>query len=76
MGRDEVAICSWRDDTRVAINTAVYNKIPIYMPASRHTSAVNAMVGAQLLCPTKTYFKTGPQPDFVCGGCGSHSQNG
>ncbi len=32
--------------------------------------------GTQLLCPMKTCFKTGPQPDFVCGCCGSHFQNG
>ena len=30
----------------------------------------------QLLYPMKTCFKTGPQPDLVCGGCGSHFQNG
>ena len=28
--------------------------------------------GTQLLCPMKTCFNTGPQPDLVCGGVGSH----
>ena len=32
--------------------------------------------GTQLLCSMKTCFKMGPQPDVVCGGCGSHFQNG
>ena len=32
--------------------------------------------GTQLLCPMKTCFKTGPQPDLACGGGGSHFENG
>ena len=28
-----------------------------------------------LVWPIISYFMTGPQPDFVCGGCGSHFQN-
>ena len=36
---------------------------------------ISMTFGTQL-CPMKTCFKTGPQPNVVCVGCGSNFQNG